>query len=1021
MVQLIKDNNWLRIGRSAVAILVLLFASLQIQAQTKNVLIIAVDDLKPAIKAFGDDIALTPNMDQLANQGIAFINAYTQQAVCAPSRASLLTGIRPDRTEVWDLKTLIRDRNPDIITLPHLFKSNGYQTHAIGKVFDPRSVDKGHDRVSWTIPYVNPTSLPGPEPKPYMGSYQSTEHVAQLKFYAKLADSNGLKKGKKQKFISNNYKPSTESADVPDDAYVDGRIANSAIEKLDELSKTNDPFMLIVGFKKPHLPFVAPKKYWDLYKRKNFDLAEWQKRAKGSTPLAYHGLGELGSYTDIPETVDASGRISNDKQSELIHGYYASVSYIDAQIGKVMAKLKETGQLENTIIVFWGDHGFHLGDHNLWCKHTNFEQATRTPLIIVDPSKTTKGVNTIPVELLDIFPTICELTGIAPTPELQGISLVPALEGKDVSKTYAISQWPSGKNGGMGYSIRTERYRYTEWYETYKSNVARDEKQLLAAEMYDYKDDYNETKNLLKSKDHAGIVSELSRQLHNFLDAQVKGTTPVSSEKPGDPHGKPLRILVDENFEAGRVYIGAIINTPNLGTDKADLLAKQFSYTTPENAAKQSAVHPKPGVWNWQRIDDIVKYSEKNNITVRLHGPISPQASRWAKGDDRKPDELLQNMTEYMTEQCKRYNGNSTIKWMDVVNETVTRKGEWFGPKPGVTEWENPWLTIGKNDDGSDVPLYITKAFEIATKNAPDLKLVYNQHGAMEPIMWEKVKKTILYLRKKGYRIDGLGWQAHIKSTETLAHDAASLKYLAELIDWAQANKLEFHVTEIDYKTIGDFNIKAQERQATAYTNVLKVLLSKRNLGVVTYNTWGLNDGEGKFKDAHPFIFDEQLRAKPAYYAIQKLLSNPDNLELVLDGTDDNLLKTSGFEEEELAWTMFGKAHVALNGMQRSGSKCIQLDADRSGARQVINNLKPSTEYKLSAWLKSKNGDRVVLKVTAKDMDPVVEGSNSKEYKKVELVFTTGTTTKATIMIQKWGKGDGIGKYWADDFILIEL
>jgi arylsulfatase A-like enzyme len=442
-----------------------LWITLSLFSQKKNVLFILVDDLKPLTGAYGDDFAVTPNIDRLAERGFLFMNAYTQQAVCAPSRASMLTGLRPDRTEVWDLKTQIRDRNPDVVTLPQLFRQKGYQTYAIGKVFDPRSVDRGHDRLSWTIPYVSPMSLVTYDPKPMLGYYQSPAHTEKVRFYQAIAASRGMKGSKAQAFIRSKYKPSTERCDVPDDAYLDGAFAVNAIKYLKRFAQEGEPFMLMVGFKKPHLPFVAPEKYWKLYDRDKIPPARFQQHAKGSPELAYHKSPELRSYTDIPEAFGEDGLLSDDKQRELIHGYYACVSYVDAQIGKLLDELEKTGLDKNTVVVLWGDHGWHLGDHGLWTKHTNFEQATHLPLIISDPALQ-PGVTDTPVESVDIFPTVCELTGIDPGPAVQGKSLVPLMRGEKAAVDYAISQWPTrGGKGGMGYSIRTRDYRYTEyWY-----------------------------------------------------------------------------------------------------------------------------------------------------------------------------------------------------------------------------------------------------------------------------------------------------------------------------------------------------------------------------------------------------------------------------------------------------------------------------------------------------------------------------------------------------------------------------
>ena len=261
--------------------------------------------------------------------------------------------------------------------------------------------------------------------------------------------------------------------------------------------------------------------------------------------------------------------------------------------------------------------------------------------------------------------------------------------------------------------------------------------------------------------------------------------------------------------------------------------------------AKQQVVHPKPGVWRWKKIDEFIKFSNQHNLDVRLHGPISPQASSWAKEDNRTPEELEKNMIEFATTFAKRFNDEPTVKWMDVVNETVLPSGKWFGPKKGTKSWENPWLTIGLDENG--FPKYILKSFEIATKHAANLKLVYNHNGGMQPKMWDKVKKTILYIRSKGFRVDALGWQGHIKLSPTtigfIDDQEKNLKKLSKLIDWAHANDLEFHVTELDYKVEDKSNIEEElKMQAQLYAKLIEVLESKTKTGVVALNLWDMGE-----------------------------------------------------------------------------------------------------------------------------------------------------------------------------------
>ena len=340
------------------------------------------------------------------------------------------------------------------------------------------------------------------------------------------------------------------------------------------------------------------------------------------------------------------------------------------------------------------------------------------------------------------------------------------------------------------------------------------------------------------------------------------GTQLVSEEKP------IREILTEKNYD--NFYFGATISSGQLDTDVEKILANNFNMTVPENAVKQSVVHPDPDTWDWTKIDAILDMAKENDLSVRLHGPISPQSSRWAKHDDRKPVELENIMNEFLIEQCKRFNNHPNVKWMDVVNETITRDGEWFGPKKGVTEWENPWTIIGSDNDKNSTPIYISRSFEIAQKYAPNINLVFNQHGGMEEVMWERVKETIMYLKDKGLRVDGIGWQAHLSSR--MKYGDNEIQYLSDLIDWSHQNNLEFHITEMDYKIFGEVTKQKQEIQAKAYSDVLKTLLSKKNNGLVTFNTWGIVDRVGIHTDKSRFIFDLAGNPKLAYYKMKNIL-----------------------------------------------------------------------------------------------------------------------------------------------------
>ncbi|MEL6310881.1 MAG: sulfatase, partial [Pseudomonadota bacterium] len=418
-----------------------------------NVLFISVDDLKPSIGAFGDEIAVTPHIDRLTARGTAFTNAHCQQASCAPSRVSLLTGLRPDATRVWDLQTSFRDTIPDVVTLPQRFRQAGYRTVGIGgKVFH------GHrdnmDEASWSEPFTRVQSSAS-----RTWGYLDAELVADVE--QNRSKYTQLPRGRKQQLdaLFPDKRPPTERLDLADNAYNDGVVTDQAVSRIAELATADEPFFLAVGYDKPHLPFIAPDKYWQLYDAEALPLAEVIRAPDGAPSFATQPGWELRSGYNVPQ----EGPLPAELQRELVHGYYACVSYIDAQVGRLLDALDEHGLADHTIVVLWGDHGFHLGDHAIWCKHTNYEQATRSPLIIAAPGIGAGGESAgAPVEFVDVYPTMLDLAGIPPHESLHGTSLVPMLEDPGASvKVAAVSQYPrgGGANLRMGYAYRTDRYR----------------------------------------------------------------------------------------------------------------------------------------------------------------------------------------------------------------------------------------------------------------------------------------------------------------------------------------------------------------------------------------------------------------------------------------------------------------------------------------------------------------------------------------------------------------------------------
>lgn len=499
-----------------------------------NVLMIPVDDLKPLLGCYGVREVLTPNIDRLAARGTVFLNNGCQQAVCGPTRASLMTGMYPDTTGIWDLATRMRDVNPDILAMPQYFIQHGYETTGVGKTYDPRCVGKGLDEPSWSIPYGSEKLVMNPNVPAPSGGYQNPE--------TKAAMARGREAIKDQKFTSGSARnralaraagewaaPATECMDLPDDAYADGALAAAGCRLLERLAAADKPFFLSVGFLKPHLPFVAPKRYWDLYQRADIGIHPFQQPAANPVMIAYHDSGELRSYSDIPTI----GDITPEQQTELIHGYRACVSYVDAQIGKVLAKLDELGLTDKTIVCLWGDHGWHLGDHAMWCKHSNFEQAVRAPLIIAAPGRPA-GKTSSPTGFIDVFPTLCELASLPIPAQLQGKSLVPVIADPTAKVHPAVlSQYPRAIDGlpAMGYTLRDERYRYVKWLQL---NFRAGERQgrLIGHELYDYQTDPNETVNQADNPEFAAIVARFEGIFQDMGVAQHTGPYVPVEEQP---------------------------------------------------------------------------------------------------------------------------------------------------------------------------------------------------------------------------------------------------------------------------------------------------------------------------------------------------------------------------------------------------------------------------------------------------------------------------------------------------------
>ena len=449
-------------------------------AQDKNVLVIFVDDLRPELNCYGENHILSPNIDALAAQGVLFDRAYCQQALCGPSRISMMSGMYPDNTGICDLWTPLTKKIPDAMSMPRYFKERGYKTLSFGKVYHHNRDDKK----SWT--YLAPKATV---------KYANTQTLAGIKRRTEEGERKGVDIDELRKLAKG---PATEVGDVGDDAYPDGQTANEVIESL-RRNKDN-PFFMCVGFAKPHLPFAAPKRYWDLYRRDQFEVPERTLPADAPS-LAFTVWGELRSYLGMPK----EGPLSDAQTRELKHGYAASVSFADAQVGKVLGELDQLGLRKNTIVVLWGDHGYKLGEYGAWCKHTNLELDTRVPFIVSAPSFAGGERSDSLIEMVDVFPTLAKLTGGDIPDSCDGKSLEAILSKPTTSiRTFALSQYPRGTT--MGYSLRNERWRYTEWFNS-KS------KKVVARELYDHQMSSLANQNLASDPKHAELIGGLSKQL----------------------------------------------------------------------------------------------------------------------------------------------------------------------------------------------------------------------------------------------------------------------------------------------------------------------------------------------------------------------------------------------------------------------------------------------------------------------------------------------------------------------------
>lgn len=447
-----------------------------------NILMIAVDDLRPELSSYGKSQIVSPHIDRLAASGTRFERAYCMVPTCGASRASLFSGRRPTPSRFVSYTARIDQDSPGTIGLHQHFKANGYHTVSLGKLLHfPQDLEDGWSEAPWRPDRSDP---PNATPIPGWTNPENLEELMES---------------------SRNKRLPFASFDVSDEELGDGKTAQEAVRQIRSLAERDEPFFLAVGFFKPHLPFNAPKKYWNLYDNTPIDLPENYYVPLGAPNEAIHNFGELRNYAAVPKT----GPVTDQMARTLIRGYYACVSYTDAQIGRLLDALDEIGLSENTIVVLWGDHGWNLGEHTLWCKHCTFETSMRAPLIIRTPEqvRSGKGNSTQALaEFIDIYPTLCELAGIDLPDHLDGESLVPLIQDNSLEgKGFAIGRFRNGD------TIRTDRWRYTE----YTSSQNAEDVSVVSRMLYDHKKDPDENRNLANLPEYKTVVSQLSRSLNS--------------------------------------------------------------------------------------------------------------------------------------------------------------------------------------------------------------------------------------------------------------------------------------------------------------------------------------------------------------------------------------------------------------------------------------------------------------------------------------------------------------------------
>ena len=835
-----------------------------------NVLFIAVDDLRPELGTYGAR-AKTPNFDRFARTGLRFDRAYCQQAVCGASRLSLMGGLYPTRTgeQTFHVQDW-RKRWPKLLTMNQHFKNQDYQTIGLGKIYHGTN-GPGVDKQNWDQ-WLNPSAP----------MYALPENNALSKRAApRGGDPRDPPKG-----------PMTELADVPDTAYGDGRRAAEAAKLLKQFGRASastdkpiQPFFLAVGLTKPHLPFNAPKKYWDLYQRDDFQMPPNADIPPGYPVYAANlRAGEMSKYSDFEGKAPTD--FSDDLNRRLLHGYAACTTYADANLGTILDALQESGLADNTIVVLWGDHGWKLGDHSSWCKHTNFECDTRVPLIMRVPGKQT-GEEAIHatsrlVELIDLYPTLCELTGVEVPDHCQGRSFAPLFDDPNKGHRWsAYSSYPAGGNNReIGHSIRFGNYRYTEWRQADEGSPTG--KRVLTQ----LKNDPGEETNVLEDPEHAESLARaeelLERRIRQALGKPALESGSRAREDLSTASIPRLKEAAQGKFKFGVGTDLGVFQRP----DDLALLKKHFNVVTPENCMKATRVQAEEGKFDFSGADQYMDLAQEHGLEVVGHNLIWSRPGTtpsWffkeAGGEPVSRERLLERLRTHIHAVVGRYKGR--IPSWDVVNEALADSDDEYLRR-------NEWMDVLGEE-------FIVKAYQYAREADPDALLIYNDYRCDQPGKLKKLVRLIQSVKEQGGPIDVLGLQAHYEygmiPYEGIEHALQEMRKLGVRVVFSELDmdvvtRIRWYIDEGKYreemKTFdpypGEAPADVLQSQADQYAQLFEII--SRHSDVVDRVTfWNLHDGQSWMnkwpwpRTNHPLLFDRQRSAKPAFAAVVQSLS----------------------------------------------------------------------------------------------------------------------------------------------------